>query len=193
MKTILMILLFAVAINISAQTKKTPTKKLVTKTAAKPTVKLAQKVKANTKADGYSTSKNYSTAIGVKFLYGISLTAKHLLKEKHALEGIFTYRGFSGLGTQIGISVAYEYHLPVNGVQNLKLYVGGGGHFEHFSFDDDLIDPTTTVGALGVLGLEYKFKGLPIAISADWQPVFTFNSGGGFSAENGGIGVKYTF
>ncbi len=193
MKTILMILLCAVAINISAQTKKTPTKKPLTKTAAKPNVKLAPEVKASTKADGYSTSKNYNTAIGVKFLYGISLTAKHFLKEKHALEGIFTYRGFNGLGTQIGISAAYEYHLPVNGVQNLKWYVGGGGHFEYFSFDDNLVDPTTTVGALGVLGLEYKFKGLPIAISTDWQPVFTFNSGGGFSAENGGIGVKYTF
>jgi hypothetical protein len=188
MKKIFTIILFAVALNVSAQTKKP-----ATKTVAKPTVKPTPVAKASTKPTTYNTSENYHTAIGIKFLYGISLTAKHFLKEKHALEGIFTYRGFNGLGTQIGVSVAYEYHLPISGVQNLKWYVGGGGHFEYFSFDDDLVDPTTTVGALGVLGLEYKFKGIPIAISADWQPVFTFNSGGGFSAENGGIGVKYTF
>lgn len=193
MKTILTIILCTVAINISAQTKKRPAKKPVNQTVAKPTLQPQPKAKASTKADAYSTSQNYSTAIGIKFLYGISLTAKHFLKEKHALEGIFTYRGFNGLGSQIGVSVAYEYHLPINAIQNLKCYVGGGGHFEYFSFDNDLVDPTTTFGALGVLGLEYKFQGLPIAISADWQPVFTFNSGGGFSAENGGIGVKYTF
>ena len=193
MKKILTIILCAVAINMSAQTRKTPAKKPATKTVTKSPLKPAPVTKPSTKASSYSTAENYNTAIGIKFLYGISLTAKHFLKEKHALEGIFTYRGFNGLGTQIGLSVAYEYHLPINGVQNLKWYVGGGGHFEYFSFDNDLVDPTTTIGALGVLGLEYKFKGLPIAISADWQPVFTFNSGGGFSAENGGIGVKYTF
>lgn len=193
MKTLITIILCAVTINISAQTKKVPAKKPAAKTVAKPIVKSVPIAKDNSKPTSYSASENYSTAIGVKFLYGISLTAKHFLKEKHALEGIFTYRGFNGLGTQIGISVAYEYHLPIKGVPNLKWYVGGGGHFEYFSFDDELVDPTTVFGALGVLGLEYKFKGIPIAVSADWQPVFTFTSGGGFSAENGGIGVKYTF
>ncbi|TCD28573.1 hypothetical protein EZ456_04065 [Pedobacter psychrodurus] len=193
MKTIFTIILCALAINISAQTKKTPVKKPAAKTVTKPAAKTTAVAKASTKPISYSTSNNYKTAVGVKFLYGISLTAKHFLKEKHALEGIFTYRGFNGLGTQIGVSVAYEYHQPINGAPNLKWYVGGGGHFEYFSFDDDLVDPATTIGALGVLGLEYKLKSIPIAISADWQPVFTFNSGGGFSAENGGIGVKYTF
>lgn len=57
----------------------------------------------------------------------------------------------------------------------------------------NVTDPITIFGVAGVLGLEYKFKGIPLAISADWQPIYLLNENSGFSAENGGIGIKYTF
>ncbi|HEX8607717.1 MAG TPA: hypothetical protein VF679_03675, partial [Pedobacter sp.] len=68
----------------------------------------------------------------------------------------------------------------------------GGGHVNYFSWDVGG-DPVTTFGLAGIIGLEYKIPSLPIAISADWQPGYIINHGIGFSAENGGIGVKYTF
>lgn len=198
MKKLLTVLCLAAAMSSAqAQTKKTakvPAKPAGTKTTGTPAPKPADQKPAQqaTKTASLATG-DYKTAIGVKFLYGLSVTAKHFLQEKHALEGIFTYRGFDGLGSQFGATIAYEYHNPIKGVTGLKWYVGGGGHFQYFSFDDANVEATTLFGAVGVLGLEYKFKGIPLAISADWQPVYIFNENSGFSAENGGIGIKYTF
>lgn len=189
-----------IGLNAKSQTKK-PSKQPAKTVTSKPATTTSKPVSA-TSATTVSNVQNkatlgatpdYKTAIGLKFLYGLSLTAKHFLKEKHALEGIFTYRGFDGLGTQFGATIVYEYHNPINGVAGLKWYVGGGGHFQYFSFDDDNVEATTQFGAVGVLGLEYKFKGIPLAISADWQPIYLLNENSSFSAENGGIGIKYTF
>lgn len=197
MKKLLIILgLCATTIGVQAQTKKPAKAPAKTSTAKPANTKPATSVSANKPVQqqaSFASTSDYKTAIGVKFLYGLSVTAKHFLKEKHALEGIFTYRGFDGLGSQFGATIAYEYHQPINGVPGLKWYVGGGGHFQYFSFDDNNVDATTLFGAVGVLGLEYKFKGIPLALSADWQPVYIFNENSGFSAENGGIGIKYTF
>lgn len=86
----------------------------------------------------------------------------------------------------------YEYHGAISGAAGLKWYGGGGVYLGQATFD--LIDQSTfNYGPTGVLGLEYKFKDLPLAISADWQPVFLINTGGGFAGENGGIGIKYAF
>ena len=188
--------LFGLAILMSyaqAQTIKTPAKTSTTKTTGTKTVGNVPVARPTPETSRLAATGDYKTAIGVKFLYGISLTAKHFLKEQHALEGIFNYRGFDGLGSQFGATIAYEYHNPIKGVPGLKWYVGGGGHFQYFSFDDDNVEASSLFGAVGVLGLEYKIKGIPLAISADWQPVYIFNENSGFSAENGGIGIKYTF
>jgi len=190
----------------TAASKTTPSKSLASKSAPKTTASRAIKTNQDTKkhVSGKETASRrlaatstngtpYNTALGIKFLYGVSLTAKHFIKNSSALEGIFNYRSFGGLGTQLSATVLYEYQRPVAGVTGLQWYLGGGGHFEYFSFDNDQVSATTVLGAVGALGLEYQFAGLPIAISADWQPVVLFNDGAGFSAENGGIGIKYTF
>lgn len=160
------------------------------------------KMSASAKEEKVETS--YKTALGLKFLWGIALTGKHFFKEKHAVEAIFKYRGYTGVGADIGLGVLYEYHNDIKGVEGLKWYGGGGVYAGTFSFKDEISDymdqygegSNFYFGLAGVLGLEYKIGSLPIAISADWQPSFqlkdTYGSSG-FSAESGGLGVKYTF
>ncbi|SOD14245.1 hypothetical protein [Pedobacter xixiisoli] len=158
------------------------------KTAVKSRSKVTQQSKSNT-----GGLASYKAALGLKFIYGVSATGKVFLKDKHALEGIVRYNGAGGLGSNIAFTALYQYHNNIKDVDGLRWYIGGGGYVNHFSWKDNDIAGVTTFGASGVIGLEYKIKSLPLAISADWVPGYVISKNIGFSAENGGIGIKYTF
>lgn len=146
----------------------------------------------------------YSSAAGLKFLWGVAITGKHFFKEHHAAEVIFKFRGYHGVGSDMNLTLLYEYHgdIPVDG---LRWYAGAGVFAGHFRLKNKYVDAwegysgkrgSTYFGMSGILGAEYKIKNFPLAVSADWQPSFLFNSGyydSGFTAEYGGVGVKYTF
>lgn len=141
----------------------------------------------------------YRAALGIKFLWGISLTGKCFIKPHQALEAIIRYRGYQGIGKDLAFSVLYEYQRQIPGAEGFNWYAGAGAYFGHFSYkssyDPGLYGIKTSksyYGLSGVVGLEYKIKQLPIAISADWMPSFDIKNST-FVAENGGIGVKYTF
>jgi len=202
---IMLSMLGTIGLSTQAQTKKTaPAKKtIVSNTKTTPTKALAktgEQTEANKPAPKMTkpskvniNSSSYKAALGLKFIYGVSLTGKFFLNEKSAIEGILRYNGAGGLGSNIAFTGLYEYYGDINSLQGLRWYAGGGGHVNHFSWKDGYGDPVTTFGVAGIVGLEYKFKGLPVAISADWQPAYIISNSVGFSAENGGIGIKYTF
>ena len=51
-------------------------------------------------------------------------------------------------------------------------------------------DGKTSLGIDGVLGLDYKFPGMPLNVSVDWQPSYEFGDFEGFSGNWGGIGLR---
>lgn len=143
-----------------------------------------------------NSDQPYKAALGIKFLWGISATGKFFLKDKAALEAIVHYDGMGGLGTALNLTALYEYHGNF-AVPGLRWYLGGGaslGYAKLKGFEDSELDSSTfSYGIDGVAGLEYKIDKLPIAVSLDWQPGYSLNSGGGFISKSGGFGVKYTF
>ena len=152
-----------------------------------------QPIQKKIEAKKVISETSYKAALGLKFIYGLSLTGKLFLKQNSALEGILRYNGAGGQGSNIAFSGLYEYHSDIKSVSGLRWYLGAGGYVNYFSWKGVDADAVTTFGVVGIIGLEYKFRDLPIAISADWQPGYIISNGVGFSAENGGIGVKYTF
>lgn len=140
----------------------------------------------------------YKAAAGIKILWGISATGKYFLKEDQAIEAIIRYRSYSGIGKDIAITALYEFEKPIPNISGLHWLAGAGPYFGHFSYKSSLYSDlypnsgNSFYGAAAIAGLEYKIATIPLAISADWMPAFDFN-GGGFGAESGGIGVKYTF
>ncbi|RYD69327.1 MAG: hypothetical protein EOP53_27365, partial [Sphingobacteriales bacterium] len=90
-------------------------------------------------------SHDYKTALGVKFYPG-SVSFKHFIKEKAALEGLgyFWNRGMRVTGL-------YEFHNDINGVEGLKWYVGPGAHVGFYS---SKYGGGTSIGIDGVIGLD---------------------------------------
>jgi len=138
-------------------------------------------ININAQAKGDS----YGTAIGFKF-YPTGITIKSFLKENLAFEGIGY---FWDKGTRITGLFEYHYNLSKNG--NLKWYIGPGAHVGFYK--PEFFNGNTSFGIDGVLGLDYKFPGIPLNVSLDWQPSYELGNFDGFSGNWGGLGIRFAF
>jgi len=142
-------------------------------------------------ASAQSLGSEYKTAIGVK-IYPGAVTIKHFLNKGAAIEGLgyFYNYGFRATGL-------YEFHGNINGAPGLKWYAGPGLHIGAWndSWKKDYPNRESNVqfGVDGVVGLDYKFNGVPINLSFDWQPSFNLVGYNYFEGGWGGLGVRYTF
>jgi hypothetical protein len=143
----------------------------------------------STRSFAQAEGGSYETAIGIKFWPG-ALTVKHFISDDRALEGLLNFwdNGFRLTGL-------YEIHGDINGAPGLRWYVGPGAHlgwyngaiYHNYYYSSGAL----SIGVDGILGLEYKINGAPIAISADINPYIEFNHP--YFDIFGGLGVKYTF
>lgn len=144
---------------------------------------------ANLKAQ--STGSDYTTAVGAKFYPG-GLTVKHFIQEDRALEGLLYV-----WGEGYRITGLYEFYGNINGVEGLKWYAGGGAHIGAFNdvwkTDNPNKDHNSTFGLDAVLGLDFKFTGVPINMSLDWQPSYNLTGYNYLEGAWGGLAIRYTF
>jgi hypothetical protein len=143
-----------------------------------------------------SQSTSYKTAIGLRLGYPLSVSLKHFINEKGAIEAFAGARGYS-FYRWYNVGAAYQHHSAIDGVEGLRWYVGGGASAFFWSFDDGFFNDNasnTSLGILAVGGLDYKFADYPINLSVDWMPVFFVNGyGNGFGGGYGALSARYTF
>jgi hypothetical protein len=144
-----------------------------------------------TKSSAQSMGSSYETAVGVKFWPG-ALSIKHFVQDNTALEGLANFwdHGFRFTGL-------YELHGDINGAPGLKWYVGPGAHLGWYNGnwhhgDYYYSDGGFSLGIDGVLGLDYKINGAPIALSLDINPYLEL-ANHTYVDVWGGLGVRYTF
>ena len=132
-----------------------------------------------------SYAENYSTGVGIR-LGGITsgVTLKHFFGNAGAIEGIASIGRHSFLLTGL-----FEKHSPFPKAEGLSWFFGGGAHVGFFQHDypygyfyyykdhgnkiyvyDKYGDAHNSFGLDFILGMEYKFKGVPIAVSIDAKP-----------------------
>lgn len=136
-----------------------------------------------------ANAQPYNNAIGLRGgpSWG-DITYKHFIGANSALDfsGAFSFNGW-------GWEVSGLYELNSSLSDGLNLYYGPGAHFGFFPDGDN---NSMALGILGVLGLEYKFNA-PIALSLDWRPHLTYNTGSapgfGFGWADVGLGIKFCF
>jgi hypothetical protein len=136
--------------------------------------------KITTAQDG----SNYKHAIGVRLGSSVpaiksGITYKHFIGS-NAIEGILS------LGDGVGICGLYEIHKPITPVENLQWLFGFGGYA---TFNNS----NSNVGAAGIIGLDYKFKDIPLNITVDWKPELNIISKVGFEASGVGFSARFTF
>ena len=144
----------------------------------------------------------YKSAIGGRVGIPIAGSIKHFISEAGALEG---YAGFRDAGSNyyydgvnITIGGMYQHHFPIGDIDGFKWYIGGGALVQFFNVNDNrnTNNYSSTGFALnGVGGVDYKFKGIPLNVSADWMPTFFLNKTyySNFGAGYGGLAARYTF
>ena len=137
-------------------------------------------------------AQDYNTGLGLRGGTGWGITLKHFVSQKNAFEGfLFAYNsGFNVTGL-------YQYHNVAFDVDNLKWYVGFGGHigsYGHYNYKGDKNHNNNFVlGVDGILGIEYTFTEAPINVGLDWNPHLNLTGESGFFPGFGAISIRYTF
>ena len=136
------------------------------------------------------SSAPYKQAIGLKFPGGFSVTYKKFVTDIHSIEAQLTSwnKGFR-------LSGLYEFNFyTFKDVDGLSWFVGPGVHvgFWKQQYTKDY-NSQADLGIDGILGLDYKFKDIPINVSLDWEPAVTLVGTTGFTPIYGGLAVRYTF
>lgn len=138
----------------------------------------------NAQAQGYKNAigGRFGSANGISFKTGLNNTAM--------LELIGNFRSNSG-ADYFNLTGLYEVYKPINGAEGLNFYYGAGatiGSYKVKGFDGDVY-----LSANGVLGLDYKFNGVPINLSLDWVPALQLTPDTGFWGGDVGLGLRFTF
>ena len=136
-----------------------------------------------------ATAQPYNKAIGIKFPVGTGITYKKFVTPKAAME-------FQALTAKESFMVdgLYEFHFQFTKAEGLSWYVGPGVHAGFYRSEfQKTYNSKMDLGIDGVLGLDYKFNGLPINVSLDWQPSLSFTGNSGTHSAYGGVAVRYAF
>jgi hypothetical protein len=140
------------------------------------------------------SAQDYTTALGVRLSNSTakqnnSISIKQFVSEKMAIEGLFTF------GDPVALGILFELHKPLTPA-GLKYFYGAGGYI---SFDKTVNTNGTKTstnpnfGAQGVVGLDYKFNGIPLNISLDWKPELNIVSDINFEPAAIGFSARFTF
>jgi hypothetical protein len=85
----------------------------------------------------------------------------------------------------VGIDALWDFFYRPVGQSGLNWYIGAG---PSMSIDDDF-----WLGVSGEIGLEYRFKGAPIALGIDYRPTYWFIEESEFHEGGFGCNVRYIF
>lgn len=108
-----------------------------------------------------------------------------------AVDAVFSAGKFSRIhadvsfGDNVGVEALYDFIYRPLGGESFNWYLGVG---PSVLFADDF-----HLGASGEVGLEYKFKGAPIALGVDWRPTFWIIEDTDFRAGGFGLNLRYVF
>lgn len=132
------------------------------------------------------SAQNYNWAIGARLGGQTSgLSVKYNLDAANTIEGVIGIPydgGFNLLGL-------YERNIPVI-TEGFNFYYGAGVHLGSWNrhHNSDFV-----FGIDGIVGLEYKIKSIPLALSVDYKPALNIIGHTGFYWGDVALGIKITF
>jgi hypothetical protein len=135
-------------------------------------------------------AQDYKTALGLRLssrgpAVNNSLSFKHFINPKLAVEGLFTFDRKAAIGA------LFEIHNDIPSTDGLKWFYGAGAYL---GFDSDKTHTDRALmGAQGIVGLDYKFANLPLNLSLDWKPELNIIDNINFEPAAVGFTIRFTF
>jgi hypothetical protein len=141
-----------------------------------------------------SSAQDYKTALGVRLsnsqaMVNNSISLKHFFNERTAVEALFSF------GDPLALGALVEVHKPFS-TSGIQWFYGGGGYLSFVkTYDAENVKTGTDAnfGAMGVLGLDYKFVNLPLNLSLDWKPELNIVGDINFEPAAIGFTARFTF
>lgn len=141
-----------------------------------------------------ASAQAYKTALGVRLsssnaMQNNSVSIKHFINEKTAIEGLFTF------GDPLALGALLEFHKPLSG-EGLNYFYGAGAYVAFVKKVNTNTQKTSTdpnFGAQGIIGLDYKFNNIPLNLSLDWKPELNIVSDINFEPAAIGFTARFTF
>ncbi|NOT50656.1 MAG: hypothetical protein HOP10_05210 [Chitinophagaceae bacterium] len=140
------------------------------------------------------SAQDYKTALGVRLsssaaMINNSISFKQFISDKTAIEAYFSF------GDPLALGAMLEFHKPL-AASGLQYYYGVGGYLGFVKTLNTTTQKTTTdpnIGAQGVIGLDYKFSGIPLNLSLDWKPELNIVNDINFEPAAIGLTARFTF
>ena len=127
-------------------------------------------------------AQSYQNGLGIRFsnndaILKTGISYRHLGRNGLALEALLSFK-------PVTLGLMAEKFKPLN-VTGLNWFYGGGAYVA--------FEGRNNLGALGIVGLDYKFEGLPINLSLDWKPELQIIRDVEFEPAAVGLGVRFVF
>ena len=138
-----------------------------------------------------SNAQLYKSALGIRLGPSNGVTFKSFINKNAAIEAIATFR-YQG----IGLTGLYEIHGRAFNSRDFNWFIGGGGHVFLWGNDRPKFldsEQSLVLGLDGILGLEAKLRGIPLAISLDWKPTINIVNYSGFWGDEIALSLRYTW
>ena len=141
-----------------------------------------------------ANAQAYKTGLGVRLSSSTatvnnSISLKYFLNEKTAVEGLFSF------GDPLAIGALFELHKPI-GAQGMTWFYGAGVYLSFiktFNPNKQINETDVNFGGMGIIGLDYKFNGVPLNLSLDWKPELNIIGDINFEPAAVGLTARFTF
>lgn len=135
-------------------------------------------------------AQNYKTGLGIRLsskdpVINNSVSFKYFIDEKTAVEALLTFDKRAAIGALV------EFHKPVASAEGLDWFYGAGAYI---GLDTDKnIRDRSLMGAMGIVGLDYKFPNIPLNLALDWKPELNIIDNINFEPAAIGFTMRFTF
>lgn len=145
-------------------------------------------------ATSFLQAQDYRSALGVRLSSAAasvnnSISFKQFISEKTAVEALFSF------GDPVAIGALLEFHNPL-GAEGLQYYYGAGAYLgfkKTYNPSKLRNESDPQLGGMGVVGLDYKFSGIPLNLSLDWKPELNLITDINFEPAAIGLTARFTF
>ncbi len=128
------------------------------------------------------SAQEYKMGLGIRLstaqpIVNNSVSFKYFLTENNAIEALLSF-------DPVAIGGLFEVHRPL-GAPGFQWFYGGGVYVAFTG--------KSNFGAMGIVGLDYKFQNIPVNLSIDWKPELNFVQDIYFEPAAIGLSIRFAF